>query len=415
MQKVYEWLTVYEEGNYMKFFWKNKKPGVKTPEPGWNKMEKLNEEDTIKVMNRRKEGLVRSQVQSKEERTDYVLKQKEQMVKAMEDMDVLKQRYHSVTDCLTDMQLIEGLPEDTAREIKQTANVILHLKKERKNFQEDKTKLNDSAYLRMEKNQETMPMTIRKLSDDEVYVSKIKTEIDRLEGEKATFQYERSQVKESHKKNFRIAIAALSVFVILFFLLIALQLLFDTDTQMGVVITGICAVIVTTEVLAKYYNNTYIAQKTEHGLNKVIDKQNKRKAKYINAVKGIEFIYAKYKVHSASELLFQWEQFLVTKSARENYKRAGTEIQYNEERLLRLLKEYQVKDAEIWLEQTEYLADEKEMEFAKAELIRKREDVREEIERKKKDLQRIKDDISLLAIKYPEYAEEITNLSKIES
>lgn len=398
----------------MRYFRKNKKYKVKSLELELNQLAKLNKEENIRVMNNR-EGKrpARSQIKNKEERTDYVLNLKGQILNTIEDRDCLKQKYRSFTDCLTDIQLVEGLPENASREIRQTANVILHLKKERQNFQEDNTKLSDTAFLKMEKNQETMPKIIRKLSDDEVYASKLKMEIDRLEGDKGALQYERSEVKESHRKNFKLSIAALAVFVALFLFLVALRLLLEIDTEIGVVLTGICATIVTMSVLVRYYNNSYSAQKTEQGLNKVIDKQNKLKAKYINAVKGIEFIYAKYDVHSASELLFQWEQFMVTKSARENYQKAGIEIQYNEERLLRILKEYQIKDAEVWLEQTEYLADEKEMEFAKKELIRKREEVKDEIEINQKEMQRVKDDISLLAIKNPEYAEEIAELSKI--
>lgn len=398
----------------MKIFRKSNNYKTKSIELGLDQLAKLNQEEHIRVKNRRdidiskienmNWGEVTKEVKDKELKTPTTPKPlvkrgeesertlaednelREQILKGLDDTLQLTKEYQTVTECLNDMQILEGLPETVFHQIKHTAGIIIRLKEDRKIYQQDTKKVNDRIYLKLEEEKEQMPKTIRNLGDEEIFASKLKQEIDVLEGDKGALKFEKMEVEESHRRNMKISLSAIFLFFAVFVLLIALQLFFEVDTQIGIILTGICATVVTLTVFIRYFNNNYSAQTTERDLKRVVDKQNKLKAKYVNVVKAIEYNYKNYDVHSASELLFLWEQFMVAKSARENFQKSGSEIQYYEERLVGILKEYQISNAESWLERLEQLAEEKEWKFVKSELHKKRDGMKLKLEQRYKEL-----------------------------
>lgn len=255
-----------------------------------------------------------------------------------------------------------------------------------------------------------MPDVIRKLTSEEMYVSKLKAEIDRMEGEKGEQQYESRSVEENQNKMKNLSVFCMFSLLILFSLLLVLQLQFEANMQIWILLCGIAFAVATLGVFIRYFNNVNRAKTAEHYLNKIIRKQNKVKMKYVNAKNGVDYVYRKYNVHSASELLFQWEQFILTKNARENYQRSGNELSYYERKLQKHLEEYRIQDTGIWLNKVEYLADPAEMEQLKKELESKIEELKKKIDGCMKAVQKTKDEISLLAIRNPEYTEAINAL-----
>lgn len=352
-----------------------------------------------------------------ETKKDYVLKRKERIYEASEEMGHIKREYRVLAEYHNDINRLQELPEEAAAKIKDTANVILRLQNDRQSFREDKALLDDAKYIQFSQYTQEMPDVIKKLTADEMYLSKQKSEIDRLEGEKGEQQYERQDVERSQDKMKKVSIFCMFFLLVLFSVLVVLQLQFEADTQVAALLCGIAFIAATLMVFIRYFNNVSRAKKAGQSLNQIINRQNAAKLKYVNAKNGVDYVYRKYGVHSASELLFQWEQFIMTKNAKENFQRAGNELQYYEERLVRHLEQYRLQDAAIWLGQIEYLVDEKQMSQLKKELEEKIEQSKLKIENCRKVMVKLKDEISLLAIKNPAYAEairELTNLEEIE-
>lgn len=340
----------------------------------------------------------------------YVLNRKERMEELGQEMEQLKREYRVLAEYHNDIDLLENLPDEGTAKVRETAAVIMRLQRDRKAFQEDTTLLEDGKYMQMSHYTEDMPDVIRKLTADEMYVSKLKNEIDHLEGEKSEQQFESRDVEENQGKMKKLAVACMFALLALFAVFIVLQLEYEADTQIPALLSGIAFAAVTLGVFIRYFNNVNRAKTAEHKLNKIISRQNKAKMKYVNAKNGVDYVYHKYNVHSASELLFQWEQFIMTKNAKENYQRSGNELSYYESRLQRQLEQYRIQDPGIWMSQTEYLADAGEMKKLRGELETKIEQARQKIDACNKAIQKAKDDISLLAIKNPEYAEAIRQL-----
>lgn len=347
-----------------------------------------------------------------ETKKEYALQRKEKMQMASEEMEQLKKEYRVLAEYHNDINLLKELPEKGFERIKENATIILRLQNDRKAFQEDMTKLDDGRYMQMTEYTEDMPDVIKRLTADELYVSKLKSEIDRMEGEKGEQHYESKSAEESQDKMKKLSIVCMFSLFVLLALLIVLQLQFGADTEIFALLCGIAFAMVTLGVFIRYFNNVNRAKSAEHKLNKIISKQNKVKMKYVNAKNGVDYVYRKYGVHSASELLFQWEQFILTKNARENYQRSGNELSYYSRRLVKALEQFRVADAGIWLNQIEYLASEKELDKLKEELEDKIEQSKRKIENCRKVIQKAKDDISLLAIRNPEYAEAIKELTE---
>lgn len=345
-----------------------------------------------------------------ETKKNYVLARKERMAAAQQELEQFKREYRVLAEYHNDIGLLQDLPDEGTARIRDTATVILRLKKDRKAFQEDNTLLDDVKYLQMSNYTEDMPDVIKRLTADEMYVSKLKSEIDRLEGEKGEQQFETKDVRNNQDKMRTLSIICMFVLLILFAVLFVLQMEFRMDIQGLILVCGIAFAMATLGVFIQYFNNVNRAKTAEHKLNKIISAQNKAKVKYVNAKNGVDYVYRKYNVHSASELLFQWEQFIVTKNARENYQRSGNELTYYEERLQRQLEQFRIQDPALWLNQIEYLADEKEMGQLKKEIEGKVEETKRKIENCRKIMEKAKDEVSLLAIKNPDYAEAIRQL-----
>lgn len=348
-----------------------------------------------------------------ETKKEYALVRKEQIQTAAQEMEQLKKEYRVLAEYHNDINLLQELPDQGTDRIKETATVIIRLQNDRKSYQEDMTRLDDGKYMQLDQYTEDMPNVIRRLTEDEMYVSRLKAEIDNLEGEKGEQHYESKNVEANQDRMKKLSIFCMFVLLAIFAILVILQLEYHKDTQVFILLSGIAFAALTLGVFIRYFNNLNRAKTVEYQLNKIIKKQNKTKIKYVNAKNGVDYVYRKYHVHSASELLFQWEQFLVAKNAREKFQHAGSEILYYSKHLQKQLEKYRIGDVSMWMGQMEYLADEQKLKELKKELERKIEQSKNKIDQCRQVMAKAKDDISLLAIRNPEYAEAIKELTDL--
>ncbi|MCI8372135.1 MAG: hypothetical protein HFI75_07035 [Lachnospiraceae bacterium] len=417
-----EWVKFNEKNEQEQEVIKDK--GTKEISGGMKKRERVREpkaevrtagEDQEAIKDSRRELPRGEQKQSGswETKKDYVLVRREQIRTAAEEMEQVKKEYRVLAEYHNDINLLQELPDQGTDRIQETAKVILRLQNDRKAYQEDMTRLDDGKYMQLSQYTEDMPGVIRRLTEDEMYVSRLKAEIDRLEGEKGEQHYESQNVEANQGRMKNLSIFCMFSLLALFAVLVILQVQYETDTQVFTLLCGIAFAAVTLSVFIRYFNNVNKAKTVENQLNKIIKKQNKAKIKYVNAKNGVDYVYRKYSVHSASELLFQWEQFIVAQNAREKFQHAGNEIIYYTKHLQKLLEKYRIQDAGMWMGQLEYLADEQQLNELKKELEDNIEQSKVRIENYRRVMAKAKDDISLLAIRNPEYAAEIKELTDL--
>ena len=87
-------------------------------------------------------------------------------------------------------------------------------------------------------------------------------------------------------------------------------------------------------------------------------------------------------------------------------------MEYYYEKLTQTLRQYRIKDPEIWTHQCQALIDPREMVEVRHALIARRQKLREQMEYNKKVAENSKQQIEHVRRKFPQYEKEIEQLLK---
>lgn len=118
----------------------------------------------------------------------------------------------------------------------------------------------------------------------------------------------------------------------------------------------------------------------EKAINKLILLQNKVKIRYVNNTNLLDYLYAKYNVGSSEDLIRMWEVYQKEKEEREKVRELDMELDALRRELLTILRRYQIRDPEMWLDQVSAIANEKEMVELRHQLILRRQKLRKQME-----------------------------------
>lgn len=344
-------------------------------------------------------------------RREYILKNKKRLEKASEDLMNMQEKYDELTACINDIVLLEGLPVEAKKSINNTAAMVVKFRNESQKVKNN-LQMDTTVYHKIDQNKEELPDVIRRLVENEKYSDKLKREIDRLENEKNQCHDISEDNVHRQKTTKNISIAVIVFTIITMLALIIVQLVTEYDMQIPILIFGMCAVLETLGIFVQHFKTETDETINNHKLNKIIKKQNTEKVKYVNAINAVEYVYEKYRVHSSSELLFQWETYQKVSQAREEYKIAGNEISYYEEHLLRLLEEYSFANPKMWVMQSDAIIEEERLAEVKNEMTNKRSKLMARMDKCKKLMGRLDSELSVLVIKFPQYADEIKKMLK---
>ena len=120
--------------------------------------------------------------------------------------------------------------------------------------------------------------------------------------------------------------------------------------------------------------------RAQRSLNRAISLENKVKIKYVNMENAVDYAKEKYHVRNAGEFKEQWEYYLEAVKEREKYQRTNEDLDYFKGRLVRILSQYKLYDAQVWVTQAAALVDKKEMVEVKHGLVNRRQKLRARIE-----------------------------------
>lgn len=345
---------------------------------------------------------------NKEQRNDYVKNCLERMADATCELENLTFEYDMVTSYLKDMEEIEALPPEESEQLKECAKRVSLLQDSKADFMERPRRISDEKYQQIERIADEVEEGYQKLTETEEYQDLIRQDLNRLEGEKHAYLYRKNEVMHIISDTRGMAFICVAALGLCILLLLLLQFFLEMDTQAGYLVTAAAAAIAITVIYVKHVDARKELHRVETGINKIILLQNKVKIRYVNNTNLLDYLYLKYGVSSAQELIELWENYKIEKEEREKFRRAELDLDYNEQELLQILKRYQIKDPAVWLHQTEAILDHKEMVEIRHNLIIRRQSLRRRMDYNKEVVAGgSQKEIKALVEKYPQYAKEI--------
>ena len=148
-----------------------------------------------------------------------------------------------------------------------------------------------------------------------------------------------------------------------------LQFVLEMDVFYGWMGWILATAVVICAIYLKMQGDVDEIAQAERRRNRAIVLQNKVKIKYVNMENAVEYAREKYHVNSAAEFKEQWEYIWKRIEGREKYQRTNDDLDYFKGRLVRMLRQYRLYDAQVWVTQAAALVDPKEMVEVKHGLI----------------------------------------------
>ncbi len=345
---------------------------------------------------------------NQEQRNDYVRTCLEKMADATKELENLTFEYNMVTSYLKDMEEIEALPPEESEQLKDCAKRVSLLQDSKADFMGRPRRITDEKYRMIERMEDQVEEGYRKITEAEEYQDLVRKDLNRLDGEKHAYLYRKNEVMRIIADTKGMAVICVVALGLCILLLTLLQFFLDMDTQMGYYLAAGAAALVITIVYVRHVDARKELRRVETGINKIILLQNKVKIRYVNNTNLLEYLYMKYGVKSAEELMKMWENYKIEKEEREKFRRAELDLDYCQQELLNILKCYQIQDPAIWLHQTEAILDHKEIVEIRHNLIIRRQSLRRRMDYNKEVVAgSSQKEIKELVEQYPQYAKEI--------
>lgn len=345
---------------------------------------------------------------NKEQRDDYVRNCLERMADATRELENLTFEYDMVTSYLKDMEEIEALPPEENDQLQECAKRVALLQDSKADFMERPHRITDEKYQQIERMVDEVEEGYQKLTEAEEYQELIRQDLSRLDGEKHAYMYRKNEVIHLIADTRGMAIICVVALGLCVLLLLFLQFFLDMDTKVGYLVTAAAAALAITIIYVKHVDARKELRRVEAGINKIILLQNKVKIRYVNNTNLLDYLYLKYGVSSAQELMDMWENYKIEKEEREKMRKAELDLDYSQQELLQMLKRYQIKDPAVWLHQTEAILDHKEMVEIRHNLIIRRQSLRRRMDYNKEVVAGgSQKEIKELVEQYPQYAKEI--------
>lgn len=346
----------------------------------------------------------------RQERIRYIESCLEQIGEAQIELNLLHGEYQLVTSYLTDIEEIEALPKQEAEQLKSCATKLSTLEKERLKHLSQKTTMPEADYHKIDAQRDQMEDAIAKIKDAEKYRKLITGDLSKLDGERSAYQYRKTELMNMMANLKGVATVCMAGLGICLVMLAILQFGFDMDTLLGFLIAvGISAIAITV-LYIKYMDAQKEIAKVEQVGNRLIQLQNKVKIRYVNNTNLLEYLYLKYGVESGAKLEKQWKLYLQEKELRRQMAEVESKIAYEQERLLKILRRYQLKDPDRWIHQVDAILNPKDMVEIRHGLIVRRQSLRSQLEYNQKVAETGTKEIKEVVALYPEYQEEISDM-----
>jgi hypothetical protein len=373
-------------------FW-NKLFGKKnTSESAWDEV--ANSRDTINM----NDPYLREQ---------YVISCLEQMKDASDEIDRINDEYATVTSYLTDMEEIEALPAEDKADLEKIARNIHDLRKYHEKYVQTPSLMTDKEYDKMEAIASEAQEGIEKLTREEDYKAKVKSDLARIDTERTAYDMRHREVSRDLENSRGVAVIAMVAAAVLVVILFMLQVFLKLDVAIGYYITvGITAVAITL-IYIKYTDFVREKKKIESTANSLILLENKVKIRYVNNKNLLDYLYTKYQVSSAAELKDLYTRYLKERENRRSFEKNEAAYETETAKLLRRLRAMRIKDPDVWVHQSDAIYDNREMVEVRHNLIGRRQKLRKQLEYNQEIASEARDELKDVIRRYPEAADSL--------
>lgn len=321
-----------------------------------------------------------------------------------------KSEFQQITRYLADIERLERMSESERAEISDAARMVLSLENERVAYQTGEKKLNAVQFRIMETYEESMPGVIEELEKKEHYFELVRGDINNLEGEKGSIEYEMEQALD--KKKFLVKFAYGTMFAALTVFIVLIALMSDTgkDFTVPFFITGLAVLA----FVAYYvYTNGQCSERikaAQRKLAKATILLNKVRIKYVYTANALEYAYEKYHAESLQMLKLNWENYVKAKDAEKRYRKNTQLISSYMDRLTTALNALGIEGAQAWMHQPEALIDRAVMVDFKDAIVERRNKLRAGIDYNIHQQDVIMNEIEALKRKYADREREIDSI-----
>lgn len=331
----------------------------------------------------------------------------EQLMEQSRGVNESKKEYRAATKYLQDIQALEELPEYEYQAIQDAARSILALTQKQKEMGHRKQGVTDAQYAQMSHLADEMPDNILRLKSNENYQSMVKRDMANLEGEKIEWGYYLESVQREIKM-LKVSLAAILLLLAVGVgVMVYLQYGMRMDMATWILAAALIAVLAGSVCMLRLQGSRMELSRSRVNINRAIALSNRLKTKYVHAANAVDFACERFHVNNSLELNYLWEQYMDAVKERKAFEKANEDLEFFNHRLMRLLKQYRLFDAEIWQNHVKALVDKNEMAEVKHALIVQRQTLRDQMERQVKEIQHLKQEILNLVEDKKEYHKEI--------
>lgn len=311
----------------------------------------------------------------------YAIERIEQIIEVTREIEEEKSEYRVVTAYLNDIHTIGGLPEKERDAITDVAQNIVNLDRARQEFLHAEKKISDVQYTAIQQEEATVPNTIKRLKANETYQETLDKDMKYLvrERDEWLFYKEELLIEEKKLQNGIRLVTALGIATAV--LMFIYQIITEANMELAwtiflfLIAAGICTLAV------KIMNAQSDYKRATRNADRAIQLLNTVKLKYVNVTNAIDYCREKYHVNSAGEFNRIWEAYLDAVKQREKFEINNDDLRYYNNRLVRMLSEYKLYDAKVWIPQALALVDHNEMVEVTHRLNERRQKIRARIEK----------------------------------
>lgn len=334
----------------------------------------------------------------------------EQLLKDAKALEENKREYKIVTDYLTDIQTIENLPEEEFAVVQEIAQNVTALNASRDAYLNKAKTISDAQFAQMEQMEDQIPDAIKRLKENEAYQTVVKRDMQYLEGEREEWRYYKEALEQESHILRRLLYVLAAVFIVALALILVLSPILHYDIRTPFLVAALVAGAVGGLMVLRIQNDVTDIRRSQVNINRATTLLNRISFKYVNVTNAVDYACEKFHVKNSYEFNYMWEQYLEAVQERERYQRANDELEFYNDKLIRLLQGYHLYDARIWIYQAHALMDKKEMVEVKHELVVRRQKLRGSMEDQVANIQAIKDEIQRLVKEHPGNEDEIQGI-----
>lgn len=304
----------------------------------------------------------------------------EQIVQLSNEMEELKSEYTMVSNYLSDIEVVEGLPKEKKSALVEFASHIVKVNKDRNELSNIKNKLSEVTFAQMQEEEAQIPKIVKRLKENESNLENIIHDMKVLEREKEHWLKNKDKSQSEQEFLRKMGLILLFTFGIVLATFLVIGLLFEISTQLIVILAVFLCAIAACAIIVRYQECAHNIKKSYVNMDHIISLENHIKIKYVNMKNAVDYMHEKYHVNSAKELTDQYEKYQEMVRQREKYKIANADFEYYQKQMLSLLQQLQLYDTRIWLNYVDAIIDKREMVEIKHDLIVRRQKLRERME-----------------------------------